>query len=97
MTTRPRKIDPQDAQRVKHTRIGIWDLYEDSRADLPHMPGSSRWETYAKIRQSMPWVARMLKDVLSIRRARMRLSALLVVEVLDSLIPAISLWYVTKL
>ena len=85
----------QDAQYVKHTRIGVWDLYEDSQADKPQ--ASSRWETYAKIRQSMPLVARMLKDILSIRRARMRLSALLVVEVLDSLIPAISLWYVTKL
>ncbi|KAG0703054.1 P-loop containing nucleoside triphosphate hydrolase protein, partial [Suillus ampliporus] len=86
-------VDPQDARRVKHTRIGIWDLYEERQTELPRIPGSSLLETYAQILESMPHVVRMFKDILSIRRVRMLLPAFLVVELLNSLIPAISLWY----
>jgi hypothetical protein len=96
-TTRSGKFDPEDARRVKHTRIGVWDLYEDRQTDIPRVPGSSRLETYAQIVQSMPHVLRMLKDILSIRQCRLLLSVFLVVEVLASLIPAISLWYAPKL
>ncbi|KAG1777296.1 P-loop containing nucleoside triphosphate hydrolase protein [Suillus placidus] len=96
-TTRPGKFDPEDARRVKHTRIGVWDLYEDRQTDMPHIPGSSRLETYSQIVQSMPHVLRMLKDILSIRQCWLLLSVFLVVEVLASLTPAISLWYAPKL
>ncbi|OJA13412.1 hypothetical protein AZE42_05944 [Rhizopogon vesiculosus] len=90
---RPGTFDPNDAHRVKHTRIGVWDLYQEHQTDLPPIPGSSRLETYAQIIQSMPYVIRMLKDILSIRRCWVLLSAFLVVEVLNSLVPAVSLWY----
>ncbi|KAG1845086.1 P-loop containing nucleoside triphosphate hydrolase protein [Suillus subalutaceus] len=59
ITTRPGKFDPEDARRVKHTRIGVWDLYEDRQTDIPRIPGSSRLETYAQIVQSMPHVLRI--------------------------------------
>ncbi|KAG1725553.1 P-loop containing nucleoside triphosphate hydrolase protein [Suillus paluster] len=92
-TTRPGKFDPQDA-RVKHTRIGVWDLYEDRQTDsMPRIPGSSRLETYAQIVQSFPHVVRMLKDILSIKRCWLLLSVFFVVEILASLTPAVSLWY----
>jgi hypothetical protein len=97
MTTRPGKFDPEDARRVKHTRIGVWDLYEDRQTDIPRIPGSSRLETYSQIVQSMPHVLRMLKDILSSRQCWLLLSVFLVVEVLASLTPAISLWYTPKL
>jgi hypothetical protein len=71
MTTRPGKFDPEDARRVKHTRIGVWDLYEDRQTDIPHIPGSSRLETYYQIVQSMPHVLRMLKDILHTRHLPM--------------------------
>ncbi|KAJ8595027.1 P-loop containing nucleoside triphosphate hydrolase protein [Rhizopogon salebrosus TDB-379] len=91
---RPGNFDPGDTDRVKHTSVGVWDLYEErQKADMPPIPGSSRLETYAQIVQCMPYVVRMLKDILSIRRCRVLLSAYLVVEVLTSLEPAISLWY----
>ncbi|KAG1777293.1 P-loop containing nucleoside triphosphate hydrolase protein [Suillus placidus] len=93
MATRARKVDPQDARRVRHTRIGVWDLYEDLQTDFPRKMGLSRSKTYAQIVQTMPYIARMFKDILSIRRARMLLPAFLAVEVLESLLPAISLWY----
>jgi hypothetical protein len=85
------KVDPQDARRVKHTRIGIWDIYEERK------PGSSILETYARIRESLPYVVRMLKHILSVRRVQTLLPLYLVVEVLGSLVPAVSLWSVISL
>lgn len=97
-TKRPGKFDPKDDRRVKHTRIGVWDLYEERQTDLPPIiAGSSSFETYSQIIQCTPHVVRMLKDVLSIKDCWLLLSAFLLVEVLASLLPAISLWYVTKL
>ncbi|KAG2042610.1 P-loop containing nucleoside triphosphate hydrolase protein [Suillus americanus] len=93
MTARTGEFDYQDARRFKHTRVGIWDLYEGRQSDLPRIPTSSMSETYTQIIQSVPFLVRMLKDVLSIRGCPMLLSAYLVVEVLASLIPAVSLWY----
>ncbi|KAG1889212.1 P-loop containing nucleoside triphosphate hydrolase protein [Suillus subluteus] len=94
MATRAGKVDPQDARRVKYTRIGVWDFYEERQTDKP---GSSIFETYTQIRESSPYVLRMLKDILSIRRIQILLPIFLVVEVLDSLMPAVSLWYFGRL
>ncbi|KAJ8582269.1 P-loop containing nucleoside triphosphate hydrolase protein [Rhizopogon salebrosus TDB-379] len=90
---RPGKFDPEDTDRVKHTSVGVWDLYEEHQTNMPPIPGSSRFETYAQIVQCTPYVVRMLKDILSIKRCRVLLSAYLVVELLTSLTPAVSLWY----
>ncbi|KAG1881164.1 P-loop containing nucleoside triphosphate hydrolase protein [Suillus subluteus] len=87
------EFDHQDTRRFKHTRVGIWDLYEERQSDLSRIPTSSISETYTRIIQNVPLLVRMLKDVLSIKRCPMLLFAYLVVEVLASLIPAVSLWY----
>ncbi|KAG1881161.1 P-loop containing nucleoside triphosphate hydrolase protein [Suillus subluteus] len=93
MKARAGEVDYQDARRFKHTRLGVWDLYEERQSGLPRIPASSISKTYAQIIQNVPLLIRMLKDVFSIRRCPMLLSAYLVVEVLVSLIPAVSLWY----
>ncbi|KAG1845091.1 P-loop containing nucleoside triphosphate hydrolase protein [Suillus subalutaceus] len=96
MTTPANKLDPKDVQcRVRHTRMGIWDLYEDPKTDVSRIGGIA-W-TYAQIVESVPHISRTLKDILSIRRAWMPLSAFLVIEVLASLTPAVSLWYTGQL
>ncbi|KAG2132379.1 P-loop containing nucleoside triphosphate hydrolase protein [Suillus clintonianus] len=94
MATRTGKVDPQDARRVKHTHIGIWDLYEECQTDKQ---GSSILETYTWIRESSPYAVRMLRDIFSIRRVQILLPIFLIVEVLGSLMPAISLWYIGQL
>lgn len=93
MTARAGEFDHQDARRFKNTRIGIWDLYEERKSYLPRVPASSISKTYAQIIESAPYLVRMSKDVLSIRGCSVLLPAYLVVEVLDSLIPTVSLWY----
>lgn len=93
MATSPRQSDLQDAPGFKLTRIGIWDLYEGCENKLPPRPGSSIFETLVRIRDNTPYVVRMFKEILRIRRVRILLPAFLVVTVLDSLLPAVSLWY----
>ncbi|KJA29087.1 hypothetical protein HYPSUDRAFT_32429 [Hypholoma sublateritium FD-334 SS-4] len=73
---------------VKHTRIGLWDLYEDKA----HAPARVRWPTDA-----LPHVARMLTDVASIPACAPLLLALLALDLLIAIVPAIHLSYSGKL
>lgn len=34
------KIDPRNTRRFKHTRIGVWDFYEERRTEY-YIPGST--------------------------------------------------------
>ncbi|KAG2157762.1 P-loop containing nucleoside triphosphate hydrolase protein [Suillus bovinus] len=90
MTTNAGKFDYKDARRYKHTRIGVWDLYEERRTRIRTSP---ILKACAQIIQSAPLLVRIFKDVLGIRRCSVLLSAYLVVSGLASLIPAVSLWY----
>ncbi|KAN0101039.1 P-loop containing nucleoside triphosphate hydrolase protein [Tylopilus felleus] len=85
-------FDPHNAARVKHTRIGVWDLYEEKQTNIP-IPGASRLERASQMLEGLPYVWRMLKDICSIRRCLVLILLYLVSEVVASLIPAISLWY----
>ncbi|KAG2363289.1 hypothetical protein BDR07DRAFT_1404800 [Suillus spraguei] len=74
MKARAGEFDYQDTRRFKHTRIGIWDLYEERQSDLTRiLSSSSISEAYVQTIQSMPYLVRMLKDVLSIKRYSMLL------------------------
>ena len=101
MGLRPRRplprqgvFNPHDATRIKHTRIGVWDLYEEKHSDIP-IPGASRLETASHMLQGLPYVWRMLKDICSVQRCLVLMFLFLAVEVATSLIPAVSLWSVS--
>ncbi|KAJ7671929.1 P-loop containing nucleoside triphosphate hydrolase protein [Mycena rosella] len=89
-------FDPEDVQNVRHTKIGIWDLYEQIEPKLKLVPWSlrSKMETFHEMRGSFPYIVRMFKDIGSIGRTCYLLFAgyVLVVLIL-ALIPAIELWY----
>lgn len=87
-------FNPNDAQRIKHTRMGVWDLYEEHTTDTIPIPGSSRLEMLGQILQGLPHVWRMLKDVCSVRRCFVLICLYLLVEIGAALIPAVSLWQV---
>lgn len=100
MRERPRKplqrrgvFDPHDAMRIKHTRIGVWDLYEEKHVDIP-IPGASRLETASQMLRNLPYIWRMLKDICSVRRCLVLMLLYLAVEVAAALVPAVSLWSV---
>ena len=85
-------FDPNDTARVKHTRIGVWDLYEQVDHDKAHIPGSSWLERAYEAYECMPYLLRMVSDILSIRSCWIILLSYGVSEVLSSLIPAAALW-----
>ncbi|KAI0668740.1 P-loop containing nucleoside triphosphate hydrolase protein [Trametes maxima] len=86
-------FDPADTHRVKHTRIGVWDLYEELNPDLEHVPGATWLEKVLEAYACLPYLVRMLKDILSIRSCWLLLVSYLAADFLHSLIPAASLWY----
>lgn len=86
-------FDPEDKSRVKHSRIGVWDLYEEITPRL----GLFGWPTIQPlfdIVENVPYVWRMLIDVASIRECNYLLLAYLIIELVASLLPALSLWSV---
>lgn len=85
-------FDPDDAKRVKHTRLGVWDLYEEIHPEFQRIPGSSKLEQYSEVVRSFPYVWRMIKDVGSLKNCWFLLAAYLVITVVSSLIPAVALW-----
>ena len=89
---RPGTFDPNDSHRVKHTRIGVWDLYEEVNPDLNNIPGSTWMEKTLEAYACLPYLLRMIQDILSIRSCWILLGAYAGAEVLNSLLPAASLW-----
>ncbi|KZP30394.1 P-loop containing nucleoside triphosphate hydrolase protein [Athelia psychrophila] len=86
-------FNPEDETHVKHTKLGVWDLYKETQPELQNIPGSSRLEPYLEMYQSMPFVWKMIQDIGSIRSCWVMLATYLVFVVLAALIPAVSLWY----
>lgn len=90
-------FDPEDVKRVEHTKLGVWDFYQERHPTLDRIPGVSTAESYLQMYQSLPYVYRMVKDIGSIRYCWIMLSTYLLLVVLGSLIPAVSLWYSSQL
>ncbi|KZT68757.1 P-loop containing nucleoside triphosphate hydrolase protein [Daedalea quercina L-15889] len=87
-------FDPEDAKRVRHTRIGVWDFYEEKQPILGwNIPGTSTLEHYLEVTRSLPYVWRMMQDISNIRNCWMLIILYITVELTQSLIPAASLWY----
>ncbi|KAM5543268.1 hypothetical protein V8D89_003142 [Ganoderma adspersum] len=86
-------FDPHDARRIKHTKFGAWDLYEEREPKLARIQGSSRLEKYMDLLEGLPYVWRMLKDVLSIPTCALLLLLYAVAEVGQAIFPALGLWY----
>jgi hypothetical protein len=86
------KFDLSDASRVKHTPVGVWDLYEQVQPEFARVPGSSRFESYLEMVSSFPYVWRMIKDIGSIRTCWFLLAIYFGIEAIASLLPAVALW-----
>ena len=93
-TDRKGTFDPHDADRVKHVRMGVWDLYEEHEPKLANIPGSSRLEKYMDIMECLPYVGRMIRDVLSIPSCAFFLGLYVLCNLGQAFLPALGLWYV---
>jgi membrane protein required for beta-lactamase induction len=85
-------FNPDDEKNVKHSRIGVWEFYEDKNPQLARIPGSSRLEPLLEIIPSLPYLWRMLNDLRNIDNLWPLLCMYLAVEVVASLVPAVALW-----
>jgi hypothetical protein len=87
-------FDPNDSTHVKHTRIGVWDIYEERQStSIVRIPGfSEHFRAYNDLKHSLPYFWRMIKDISTIDGCIFLIVLYVIVELLGSLIPAISLW-----
>ncbi len=87
-------FNPDDTENVQHTRLGVWDLYEDKPEVLKRIPWSARLQPYIELGSGLPYVWKMLKDISGIRSTWILLIFLTLLNVIKALLPAVSLWYV---
>ena len=87
-------FDPNDTRHVKHTRLGVWDLYEEHEPKLARIPGSAKLEKYLELFEGLPYVWRMVRDVLSIPTCAFLLAIYAATELGQAIFPALGLWYV---
>jgi hypothetical protein len=84
------------AKEFKHTKAGVWDVYEQ----IPHnkfgfnIPWISKLTRNLEIFNDLPFIWRVIKDVMNIKSCRYYLSLFILVKILLSLQPAVALWCV---
>ncbi|EPQ61192.1 P-loop containing nucleoside triphosphate hydrolase protein [Gloeophyllum trabeum ATCC 11539] len=98
--SQPKKgsFDPDDETTVKHTKLGIWDLYEEiDSGHETYIPVPPKLEEYWQYAESLPYVWHMMKDILALENCRVLLILLGMLQVSQSLLPALSLWFSSQL
>ena len=88
------EFDPYDTKNVKHTRIGVWDLYEEIDTKLAHVPGSSWLGSFLEIIDGLPYIWRMFKELASMRSSWPLFAAYFIIRLMLSFLPALTLWQV---
>ena len=87
-------FDPYDANIVKHTRLGVWDLYEQADPGIIRLPGVTGLARRLEVLNDLPYVWRMVKDVASIKSCWLYFLIYCIIELLSALLPAVTLWFV---
>jgi len=84
------------AKEFKHTKAGIWDVYEQIPAGKfgINIPGASKLLRHFEFVEDLPFVWRMVKDVAKINSCCYYLCLFVFVKALASLEPAVALWCV---
>ena len=87
-------FDPDDTNTVMHTRLGVWDIYEQVDPGIIRLPWVSGLARRLEVLNDLPYVWRMLKDVASIKSSWLYFLVYCTVELLSALLPAVTLWFV---
>lgn len=91
-------FDPNDENKVKHTKVGVWNLYQEVPPPFrvaSLIPASfTTWlEPHLEVLKSLPYVKRMFLDIGRIQYCLPLLVLLLLLDFVLSLMPALQLWY----
>ena len=85
--------DPTNPEtRIHHLRIGVWDFFEELELDLPGIPLAPLLGRYRDIVECVPYVIRMVNDVLNIPGCAFLVVVYAATEFIQALIPATSIW-----
>jgi len=85
-------FDSQNETLVEHRKLGVWDLYVERDPKLSYFPTSWRIEEYAGILSDLPYLWRAIRDITAL--AWPLLFLYIAISLLNSLVPALNLWYV---
>lgn len=76
---------------ITHTKVGLWDWYVDNDYTTPHI--LRIWPATSLYIQSIPYLWRMIIDIVSIPECRFLLAAYCLTELAAAFMPAITLSY----
>jgi hypothetical protein len=79
---------------VEHIKLGVWDLYIMHTRLSRYLPTSWKIEEYTQIKKDIPYLWMTLHDMSTV--ALPLLLLYLVITLVKSLIPALSLWCVAR-
>ena len=77
---------------VTRTPRGIWDYYEEKHPDRGRFPRFSAFHGARDVVESLPYVVRALRDIVSIPGCRMQVGVYMVSELAAAVVPALSIW-----
>jgi hypothetical protein len=85
-------FEPRQGKVLEHTRIGVWDLYQERDQLLSYLPTSWKLDAYTEMWNDLPYLWKAMRDIASV--AWPVLSLYLVLTLANSLLPALTLWCV---
>lgn len=85
-------FNPDDASNVKHSKVGVWDLYEEVQAKPKWMPWGEKLEELYEMKQNIPFLWRMIRDIGSLRSCWFLLFSYAVLSSFLAVLPAVALW-----
>jgi len=82
------------AEEFKRTKAGIWEVYEQIPTGKigAIIPGTSKLFRNLELIEDLPFVWRMVTDVIKIKSCWYYLCLFVLVKLLSSLEPAVALW-----
>ena len=83
--------EPDPLSYVEHIKMGVWDLYIMRTRLSGYLPTSWKTDEYAQMWKDLPYLWRTLRDMSTV--AWPLLLLYLVITLVNSLVPALSLWY----
>ncbi|KAM5536356.1 hypothetical protein V8D89_009954 [Ganoderma adspersum] len=85
--------NPYAGRIVTHQRFGVWDWYEERDPDGVQLISPSSWgQSYSDLAGSFQYVARAVKDLLSIPGCKVQFAIYLTTGLGAALIPAATIW-----